>query len=174
MYFLAIVSQQDHLRGMIEPSYILCKSGGDSPSRSPWRVYRANENFPGVSKVLVKWPSGSEEMIDFMSHYRTRDHMHQSGNYRHERTKKYYPKGALFWFECNEYGEAEGPAVFVKFVPDPDIVKTDNGKQRLDDALSHELSAADILCRDPWSVSLNQSGIKPKLVQSVRSARNKD
>jgi hypothetical protein len=43
--------------------------------------------------------------------------MHGDEKYSHEDTKKYYPEGALFWFECNKYGERSGPAYFVRNVP---------------------------------------------------------
>lgn len=97
MYFLAIVSMQDLLRGNIEPSYIMCQSHGGSLNRSGWRVFKAN-TIGNCNKVLVRSPVGNEPMVDFLSSYRTRDHMHGSTRYKHEATKKYYPKGALFWF----------------------------------------------------------------------------
>ena len=174
MYFLAIVAKQDLLRGNIVPSYILCKSGGMSDARSPWRVYRANAMPRGVSKVLVKWPSGSDIMVDFLSRYRTRDHMHAARFYHHEHTKKYYPEGALFWFECNDYGEVTGPAVFVKTVPDQLAHKQDSGKQRLEQMLAHDPSVAELLANDPFAIPLICSGVKPKLYQPQQKACNND
>ena len=174
MYFLAIVSQEDLLNGNIVPSYILCKSHGESESRSPWRVYRANTPLANNPRVLVRWPTGNDTMISFLSRYRTRDHMHKARYYNHVYTKKYYPHGALFWFECNDYGEATGPAVFVKRVPDHEYDKQDNSKQRLEEALSYSPSTSELFSRNPWVIDLPQSGVKPKLWQACTQVCNTD
>lgn len=173
MYFLAIVSREDLLRGNIAPSYVLCQSHGDSQNRSPWRVYRANTPLVNCPKVLVRYPSGNDAMIDFLSSYRTRDHMHRARYYHHVHTLKYFPEGALFWFECNDYGEQTGPAVFVKTVPDASMqVKNDTGKQRLEQALQGSPSVNELFSRDPWSLPLVQSGVKPHLHQCVSRNAN--
>lgn len=173
MYFLSIVSQEDLLRGNIVPSYILCQSHGGAESRGPWRVYRANTSLASCPKVLVKTPVGNDAMIDFLSSYRTRDHMHNSRKYKHHQTKKYYPEGALFWFECNVYGEPTGSAIFVKCVPERNVYKNDSGLSRLKEALSTELTTKDLLTRIFWAEKLNESGIKPRLHQSLPSNCNK-
>lgn len=49
--------------------------------------------------------------------------MHGDKRYSHEETKKYYPKGALCWFECNQYGEPLGTAIFIETVPRRKLVK---------------------------------------------------
>lgn len=174
MYFLAIVSQEDLLNGNIVPSYVLCQSHGNAESRSPWRVYRANVKQANCPKVLVCWPSGNDAMVDFLSRYRTRDHQHGARYYNHVHTKKYYPHGALFWFECNEYGKALGPAVFVKRVPDKTIASQDGGKQRLEQALSYSPSVSELLSRNPWAVDLPYSGVKPRLWQACAQVCNND
>ena len=173
MYFLAIVAKDDLLRGNITPSYTLCKSRGSSDKRSPWRVYRANieSNAP---KVLVKWPFGNALMIDFLSSYRTRDHMHNAKRYKYDNTKKYYPEGALFWFECNDYGEVIGPAVFVKYVPEKGVHKLDGGKRRLEESLQQTPSVRQLFSNDPFAVPLICSGVKPKLYQPLQKVCNND
>lgn len=174
MYFLAIVAKDDLLRGNIAPSYILCQSHGESDKRAPWRVYRADGIAPSINKVLVKWPSGNDVMIGFLSCYRTRDHAHRAKRIRHEHTKKYYPEGALFWFECNDYGEVTGPAVFVKTVPEKGVYKLDSGKQRLAQAMAVTPSVSDLFSNDPFAVSLMSSGVKPKLYQPPPKVCNND
>ncbi len=173
MYFLAIVARDDLLRGHIRPSYVLCKSHGDSENRSPWRVYRANTPLVNCPKVLVKWPGGNDLMIDFLSKYRTRDHIHDPDSKHYDQTKKYYPEGALFWFECNNYGEATGTAVFVKCVPDRKGYKDDGGKQRFDEALSKTPTAKDLFSSDPFAKCLEQSGVKPRMFQYSQRVSNK-
>lgn len=172
MYFLAIVAKEDLLHGNIVPSYILCKSSGTSTNRSKWRVYRANAGFT-CTKVLTRWPSGNDTMVEFLSKYRTRDHMHKSQGYSRASTRKYYPEGALFWFECNQYGEAIGPAVFVKRVPDKTKTGSDLGKQIFDEATVETPSVPELFSRDPWSIPLVTSNVKPKLFQWVNRDSNK-
>lgn len=167
MYFLAIVSHEDLLSGNIAPSYIMCWSNGDSDKRAQWRIYQANKTKNKASKVLVKYPVGNDLMVDFLSRYRTRDCGHTLRNKRaHERSKKYYPEGALFWFECDEYGEIAGPAVFVKRVPDHNAGKKDDGMHRLAEAQKQIPSVNSLFSRDPFTMPLIHSGVKPKLVQS--------
>lgn len=172
MYFLAIVAKQDLLQGNIVPSYILCKSHGESDARSPWRVYRANAMPASVPKVLVKWPSGSDIMVDFLSSYRTRDHMHGARFYKHVHTKKYYPEGALFWFECNDYGEITGPAVFIKNIPEKGVYKLDSGKQRLEEKLAQKPSVSELFTNDPFAAPLIYSDVKPRLYQPQHKVCN--
>ena len=168
MYFLAIVSQEDLLNGNIVPSYILCWHHGTSENRSRWRVYRANTPLASAPKVLVKYPSGNPLMVDFLSRYRTRDHMYvPNKKSTHKKSQKYYPQGALFWFECNEYGERTGAAVFVKRIPDRNIIKPDEGKQRLQQALNQKIYLHQQFSSDPFAVPLEQSHVKPQLYQGT-------
>lgn len=114
-WFLAIVKKEDVEAGNWKPSYILCSSHGKKDTRSPWRVIKDVKTFENMPKVLVTSPLGNDEMVDFLSFYRTRDHMHGSN---HRNTKKYYPEGILCWFPCDRHGEQKGPALLVKNVPD--------------------------------------------------------
>lgn len=164
MYFLAIVAKEDLLNGNIVPSYILYKTNISTNSRTPWRIYRANVKV-GCSKLLAKWPTGNDTMVEFMSKYRTRDFGHSSPLHSHESTKKYYPEGALFWFECNQYGEATGPAVFVKRIPDRSLQGKDLGKKIYIEAMMETPTLPKLFSRDPWSAPLETSNAKPKLFQ---------
>lgn len=172
MYFLAIVSQEDLLRGNIVPSFFLCQSHGGAESRGPWRVYRADTALASCPKVLVRSPVGNDAMIDFLSAYRTRDHIHNSKKYKHYQTKKYHPEGALFWFECNIYGEPIGSAIFIKCIPDKTIHGRDGGLARLKQALSVRPSAAHLLSRLFWAEPHVFSGVKPKLHQHIPVKNN--
>ena len=114
-WFLAIVKKEDVEAGNWIPSYVLCASHGEKETRSPWRVIKDMKTYKNMPKVLVTTPLGHEAMIEFLSHYRTRDHMHGS---HFRSTKKYYPEGILCWFPCDRYGNRDGPALIVKRVPD--------------------------------------------------------
>lgn len=166
-HFLGIVAEEDYQEGRIIPSYILCQAQAKSENRSGWRVIKQNEDSPflNMPKVLVTSPSGHEDMIDFLSAYRTRDHMHQDRHYKHEDTMKYYPVGAMFWFECDEHGRPGSYAVFIKPVPDKKKRGTDDGFQRLKEARGKEMPVKEILSRDPKLLDDEYSEVKPKLYQ---------
>lgn len=61
-----------------------------------------------IPKAMVTSMIGHEDMIDYMSSYRTQDKMYG---------KHYVPCGALFWFTCNQYGDFTGSCYFIKKVP---------------------------------------------------------
>ena len=68
---------------------------------------------------------GHEDMINYLSTYRTQDKM---------RGVHYYPKGALCWFETNQYGDPIGSVYFIKSVPDQKLLnlsKKERGYQQL-------------------------------------------
>lgn len=173
-YFLAIVSQDDLLKGDIAPSYIVCQSHGTSENRSSWRVIRqdkSNKLLRNMNKVLVTSLLGNDLLIDFMCNYRTRDHAHGDPRYSYEETRKYYPKGALFWFECNKYGEPLGTAIFIIKVPlnkNVRFAESDGGFNRLKAAISVKPKLNEVLANEPNYETDIYSKIKPKLVQRGR------
>ena len=64
-------------------------------------------------------------MLDYLSDYRTQDKM---------RGVHYYPKGALCWFETNQYGDPTGSVYFVRQIPDMKLLETpknERGYRRL-------------------------------------------
>ena len=67
-----------------------------------------------IPKAMVTSVYGHEDMIDYMSTYRTQDKM---GG------KHYLPEGGLFWFSCNEYGDFTGHVIFIKNVPDEKLLE---------------------------------------------------
>lgn len=91
--------------------------------------------------------------------------MHGDKHYKHEETKKYYPKGALFWFECDEYGEPLGTAVFIENVPRKHKGPTDSGLRRLKAARQYIQPLKTALAREPTCMEHSDSCVKPKLIQ---------
>ena len=90
--------------------------------------------------------TGNEAFISLMVNYRRRDHKISDG-FAPELCKKYYPKGALFYFECDEYGRQTGPAVFIKRVPDPTAAGTDKGWEMYTKISSYVPSIPELLSR---------------------------
>jgi len=170
MYFLAIVTEENIKAGIIVPAYILCKSKGKSENRSGWRVTNVTSGKPcTMPKLVVNTPTGHNEMIDFLSSFRTRDHMHGDDNFDHEDTKKYYPHGALFWFECNKYGDPTGQCLYVKSVPEKRH-KTDGGFEKLKEFLNTKPYLKDLLVEDAESLPMQNTDNKAILPQ--KSTRN--
>lgn len=166
-YFLALVKDKDLLKGNIVPSYILCKVSNPSQNYAPWRVYRPdNGQIVALKKVLVTSLVGHEEMVDFLSRYRTRDKAPNRRGKRSRASYKFYPKGALFWFPCDIYGVQKGPALFIKRVPDKSIKQSDQGKQRYESFLQYRPLMSEVLTRDKTMYPL--AVVKPKLAQDKR------
>ena len=154
LYFLGIVAEEDFVKGRTDPSYILRQSAGESENRSGYRVTREDLDICiAMPKVLVSDPANHPELVDFLSGYRTRDHMHGDKAYSHDETKKYYPKGALMWFPCDIHGDRlKKPPIFIKRLPDPKVrINQDQGKNRLEKAneerkrLPYLMSKEDVL-----------------------------
>lgn len=166
--YLGIVAQEDLTNGIIEPSYILCQSHGKSEARSGWRVMRQDDSnvFRNMNKVLVKSIIGNDQMIHFLCNYRTRDHPHNDKKHKYEETKKYYPIGALFWFQCDEYGEPNGAAIFIQKIPVKHSGRTtDDGFQKLKVARNIIPSLKEILTQEPQYEINESTNIKPRLAQ---------
>ena len=113
--------------GRFWPSFVLCESRTKSNVRSGWRVVKNLEGSKTFSlpKVLVTSIYGHEDMLEYLSDYRTQDKM---GGVH------YYPKGALCWFECNKYGEPTGSVYFARRIPDMkylEVPRRQRGWQRL-------------------------------------------
>lgn len=155
MYFLAIVGDPDIRVGNWVPSYVLCRSTGNSSARSGWRVVDANGLYRNSPKVLVKTIEDKQIMIEFMSKFRTRKHGHNSKRFAYKNTKKFYPRGILCWFKCDEHGRQTGPAIMIKRVPDMSSKHyCDMGKHILDAELNRIPTTAEILTKDDKYVDL--------------------
>lgn len=158
-WFLAIVKKEDVAKGNWIPFYILCQSHGTAETRSQWRVIKRGSSVQNMPKVLVTSIHGNELLVDFMSGYRTRDHMHGS---KHKSTKKYYPEGMLCWFPCDHYGQQTGPALIVKRVPDYHGT-SDRGLEIYKQYAQTEKLCSFMLSNEPGFEDLYMS--RPKLAQ---------
>jgi len=174
MFFLAIVPDENIRRGIIIPGYILCISKGKSEKRTGWRVSDVmNGEKCKHPKLLVRNPFEHPEMIDFLRCYRTRSHMHR-GKYIHEVTKKYYPHGGLFWFECDKYGTPTGMSIFVMKVPSKSKGRyADMGMQFLTKYLNHESNPIERLGTDYYSENMELSNVKIQTIYKT-SDKNKE
>ena len=164
-WFLAIVKKEDVEKGNWIPFYTLCRSHGTAETRSPWRVTKRGMGMDNMPKVLVNTVHGNDKMIEFMSCYRTRDHMHKS---KHKSTKKYYPEGTLCWFPCDHYGDQIGPALIIKKVPDkmPAFTDADRGLVIYKESLKTERPCSYLFSNEPGYEDIYMK--KPVLAQPVK------
>ena len=164
-YSLAIVSERDIKNGSFYPSYVLCKSNTASDKRSGWRVVKqfGSKKFK-LPKVLVTSLYGHQDMLDYLSLYRTQDRM----NGVH-----YYPKGALCWFESNQYGDPLGSIYLVKFIPDLkllDIPRDERGYQQLLKTQKIKLSLKELFAREQKDTE-TITVVKPKLHKYMKGEK---
>ena len=78
------------------------------------KQFNGNSRF-NLPKVLVTSIYGHDDMLDYLSDYRTQDKM---------RGVHYYPSGALCWFETNQYGDPNGSVYYVRKIPDMKLLET--------------------------------------------------
>lgn len=115
-------------------------------------------------KVLVTSMFGHEDMLDYLSTYRTQDKFHGP---------HYYPKGALCWFETNQYGDPNGTIYYVRKIPDIKmfaIPQRQRGFKRFMKQQKKKLNYNELLARElpdteQWTYD------KKHLVQSMREVK---
>lgn len=105
----------------------MCYANTTSEKRSGYRVIKQYDGSStcNLLKVLVTSIYGHDELLDYLSDYRTQDKMHGV---------HYYPSGALCWFESNQYGDPIGAVYYVRKVPDIkylEIPRRQRGLKRL-------------------------------------------
>lgn len=131
-----------------------------SEKRSGWRVVKqfdGNTKF-NLPKVLVTSIYGHEDMLDYLSDYRTQDKL---------KGVHYYPKGALCWFETNQYGDPTGSVYFARRVPDMkylEIPRRQRGYKRLLQQQNKRKNYKEILSRERNDIEIIDT-VKPRLRQ---------
>ena len=99
---------------------------------------------------------GHEDMLDYLSDYRTQDKM---------RGVHYYPKGALCWFETNQYGEPTGSVYMVRQIPDMkllDVPRKERGYRQLLQKQKKKLTIKELLTKERADTEVI-TVVKPKL-----------
>ena len=109
-----------------------------------------------LAKVLVTSIYGHDDMLDYFSDFRTQDKAHGV---------HYYPKGALCWFETNQYGDPTGSVYFVRKIPDIKMLElpmNERGFRRLKAQQCKEKTLNGILSKENIDTGTLET-IKPKL-----------
>lgn len=165
-WFLALVLKEDVASGAFWPSFILCQARTTSDKRTGYRVIKqvAGEPAVNIPKVMVTELIGHDDLINFLSVYQAND------------IKKghYHPVGALFWFECNQYGEPTGHAVYIRNVPIEKLMwKFAKKKEYRLDLMNYRRSLVEVLTEDKQEEAMPKTAIKPKLYQAWQDERNR-
>ena len=136
-----------------------------SDARSGWVVQKTNRSYIrrlDTPKVLVNDILHQDDIITFMSNYRTKDYIYKGR--RRRKGKKYAPKGCLCWYPCDAYGTQTGPAIFIKRIPDAGR-STDDGYTQLKIYRQHVVTLTEIFSQDPRGAEMPYTSAKPKLYQ---------
>lgn len=155
-YFLGIVLQRNLRRGIIEPSFILCRD--QSVSRSGFQMVRVGGKRDKLPRALVTTPLEHPELEQYAATYRYRERPPGDTRYHRRKRLKKYVVGALFYFECNAYGERAGPALFVTRTP---VTRSgainNNNKKNLEDAMRRRKSVKELLIETPHCLALKEN-----------------
>ena len=114
---------------------------------------KSKSNLPAL---LVTSIYGHEDMLDYFSDFRTQDKCHG---------KHYYPKGALCWFETDQYGDPIGSVYFARRIPDMKMLELpmkERGFRRLKAQRESKKNFKYVLVKDQYNTEIKET-IKPKL-----------
>ena len=81
-------------------------------------------------------------MLDYFSDFRTQDKMHGV---------HYYPRGALCWFEANQYGDLLGSVYFARRIPVMemlDLPMKERGLRRLNAQRNKKKNIKELLTKE--------------------------
>ena len=109
-----------------------------------------------LSKVLVTSMYGHDDMLDYFSDFRTQDKMHGT---------HYYPRGALCWFETDQYGDLLGSVYYARTIPVMAMLELpmkERGFRRLKAQREKGKTLKEILVKEKPDNSVLET-IKPKL-----------
>ena len=119
-------------------------------------VRQFRKNNSALSVVLVTSIYGHKDMLDYFSDFRTQDKAHG---------KHYYPRGALCWFEANQYGDPTGSVYFERKIPDEKMLElpmTERGFRRLKAQKASAKNFKHVLLKEKYDTEEKET-IKPKL-----------
>ena len=95
-------------------------------------------------------------MLDYFSDFRTQDKCHGA---------HYYPRGALCWFETNQYGEPIGSVYFARKIPDMKMLElpmAKRGFRRLKAQRELKKNFKYVLLKEQYDTEKKET-VKPKL-----------
>ena len=100
----------------------MCYAQTTSDKRSGFRVIKQFEGTYkfNLQKVLVTSIFGHDDLLDYLSDYRTQDKY---------KGVHYHPSGALCWFACNQYGDPTGMVYYARKIPDMKLLEIPRRKR---------------------------------------------
>lgn len=161
--FLGAVAKDDLDKGKTDPSYYLCKHATTDENDLGYMIVAANTQLSNVPKVLVNSFVGNEDLIEFMSRFRSVKYpKNRKGRIR------YFVQGALFWFPCNRYGERipQQPPVFITRIPLGERVHEEGAKRLRQVRENRNHTINHLLSDEPVSIVPSTFNVKRKMPDS--------
>lgn len=152
----------------MRPSFVLASKENSFDQRyAPWFVARIGAGLETTKRVLATSLIGNDMMIEFMSNYRTKIDSKTQKDYR-----KFYPKGALCWFPCDDNGNQRGAPIYIMRVPNRVGRTTDDKWKLMRKRLLAEHTLTDKFVKDDRFYPLICSHIAPLLMQTAKDAED--
>lgn len=156
MYFLGFVTRENMNKGIIEPSYIVCKNKYFSQDKKYLDVYTRKTDEIDAKDTIILFGSlyGNKTIIDYMSYHQFYDGDNKS---------RTFLEGGLYFFECDKHGRRTGSSLFIRKVPiEADYTK---GLDILRRNRYREKPLSEILSDNPATADLQESAVELHFVQ---------
>ena len=170
--FLGIIARDDFEKGITFPSYYLCKTTPRTGYTAGYRVVAADCKFRNSTKVLVTTLTGHEDLIEYMSCFRTAYYPRNKKKLAENR-KRIFVRGALCWFPCNRFGERIGdqPPIFITMVPLKER-KAEKGKTRMEEIRKRKRKLNSVLAEEKNALIPDTFNVKRKLPETSIGRRH--
>lgn len=164
--FLGVIAENDFKRGIMDPSYYLCKTVPRTGYTIGYRIVAADCRFRNMTKVLVTTLTGHEDLIEYMSCFRAVFYPKNKKKLEKNR-ERFFVRGALCWFPCNKYGERVGdqPPILITMVPVKNRVP-EQGKQRLEEIRERKRKLSSVFAKEPNALIPDTFNVKRKLPET--------
>lgn len=169
--FLGVVALSDFNKGIMDPSYYLCKTTPRTGYTIGYRIVAADCRFKNSTKVLVTTLTGHEDLIEYMSCFRAVFYPKNRKKLEKNR-ERFYVRGALCWFPCNKYGERvdDQPPILITMVPVKDRY-VEQGKRRVEEIRKKKRKWNSILADEKNALIPDTFNIKKKLPETLLGRR---
>lgn len=174
MFFLGILTDQSMHAGITSPDFVLCHNG--NAKERHWMVYMTGTvKLP--PRVLVTTMEGHDDLVQFLvSHRACTPYSRRKRKKAYK--KRYTPKGAIFWYECDIYGARTGPCYFVKrvgdFVDDINHTERDFRVKILNESLERQKDVPELLTENVFAAEIPDWDEPPWRRQPLPERRERD
>ncbi len=147
---------------------MLCKTNPVSGYTIGYRIVAMDSKFKNMTKVLVTSFTGHEDLIEYMSNFRSIRY------YRKRDRDRFMVRGAMFWFPCNQYGERTNETpVFITMVPLGNR-RPEEGKRRLEQEREKQSVKPwnKLLSDEPAALESEYLNVKKQMPETIFGRRH--